>query len=66
MAPSQEMFRLIHLSKNAAGWALDQGTVVGLPGAHGSELIRSFSVIDEQQVVFTAGEDGCVKAWRPS
>jgi len=63
---SQELFRLIHLSKGAAGaWGLDQDTVVGLPGAHGSELVRSFCVIDEEQVVYTAGEDGCVKAWRP-
>jgi hypothetical protein len=59
------MFQLIHLSKGAGGWGLDRETVVGLPGAHGSELVRSFCFYDEQQVVFTAGEDGCVKAWRP-
>ncbi|KAK3330095.1 WD40-repeat-containing domain protein [Apodospora peruviana] len=63
----QEMFRLIHLSKNAAQspWSLDSDTVVGLPGAHGSELVRSFCLFDEQQVVFTAGEDSFIKAWRP-
>jgi hypothetical protein len=59
------MFQLIHLAKGASGWGLDRETVVGLPGAHGSELVRSFCLYDEQQVVFTAGEDGCVKAWRP-
>ena len=62
---SQELFQLIHLAKGADGWGLDRETVVGLPGAHGSELVRSFCFYDEQQVVFTAGEDGCVKAWRP-
>ncbi|KAH6650600.1 WD40-repeat-containing domain protein [Chaetomium tenue] len=64
-AQDQEMFQLIHLSKGANGWGLDRDTVVGLPGAHGSELVRSFCFYDEQHVVFTAGEDGCVKAWRP-
>ena len=62
---SQEMFKMIHLAKGPGGWGLDRDTIVGLPGAHGSELVRSFCFYDEQQVVFTAGEDGCVKAWRP-
>ncbi|KAK4128665.1 WD40 repeat-like protein [Parathielavia appendiculata] len=64
-AQDQEMFQLIHLAKGSGGWGLDRETIVGLPGAHGSELVRSFCFYDEQQVVFTAGEDGCVKAWRP-
>ncbi|KAK0656601.1 WD40-repeat-containing domain protein [Cercophora newfieldiana] len=64
-AQDQEMFQLFHLSKGAEGWDLDRGSVVGLPGAHGSELVRSFCFNDEAQVVFTAGEDGCIKAWRP-
>ncbi|KAK3336457.1 WD40-repeat-containing domain protein [Cercophora scortea] len=62
----QEMFRMIHLSKGASGWNLDREMIVGLPGAHGSELVRSFCVLDEQHVVFTCGEDGYLKAWRPS
>ncbi|KAL2129143.1 hypothetical protein VTI74DRAFT_8178 [Chaetomium olivicolor] len=65
-AQEKEMFQLIHLAKGPSGaWGLDRDTVVGLPGAHGGELVRSFCFYDEQQVVFTAGEDGCVKAWRP-
>ncbi|KAL2199366.1 WD40-repeat-containing domain protein [Corynascus similis CBS 632.67] len=64
-AQDQEMFQLIHLARGAAGWGLDKDTMVGLSGAHGSELVRSFCFYDEHQVVFTAGEDGCVKAWRP-
>ena len=59
------MFQLIHLAKGN-GWSLEKDTAVGLPGAHGSELVRSFCFFDEQQLVFTAGEDGCVKAWRPN
>ncbi|KAL1836692.1 hypothetical protein VTJ49DRAFT_4786 [Mycothermus thermophilus] len=52
-------------AQESDGWGLDRDMVVGLPGAHGSELVRSFCFYDEQRVVFTAGEDGCVKAWRP-
>lgn len=59
------MFQLFHLAKGPNGWELDRGGVVGLPGAHGQEIVRSFCFNDENQVVFTAGEDGCVKAWRP-
>ncbi|KAK4231191.1 WD40-repeat-containing domain protein [Podospora fimiseda] len=61
----RELFQLIHLSKGPSGWGLDTETVVGLPGGHGQELVRSFVLFDEQQVVFTGGEDGCIKAWRP-
>jgi hypothetical protein len=58
-----EMFKLVHLAKGAAGWEVDGTAVVQLPGAHASELVRSFCFFDEAQTVFTAGEDGCVKAW---
>ncbi|KAK4132397.1 WD40 repeat-like protein [Trichocladium antarcticum] len=65
-AQDQEMFQLFHLAKGAGGWGLDREAVVGLPGAHGSELVRSFCLFDDQQLVFTGGEDGCVKAWGPA
>ncbi|KAK1837178.1 WD40-repeat-containing domain protein [Podospora conica] len=63
-AQDEEMFALWHLAKGASGWGLDRDTVVGLPGAHGGELVRSFCFLDEERLVLTAGEDGCVKAWR--
>lgn len=47
-------------------WGFSAETSVGLPGAHGSELVRSFCVFDQEQTVFTAGEDGQVIAWRPN
>jgi hypothetical protein len=60
------MFELVFLAKNTEGkWALDRDNSVGLPGAHGEEIVRSFCFFDEEQVVFTAGEDGCVRGWRP-
>ena len=59
------MFQLIHLSKEES-WAFNRESPVGLSGAHGSELVRGFCFYDGDNVVFTAGEDGTVKAWRPS
>ncbi|ROW10791.1 hypothetical protein VPNG_05379 [Cytospora leucostoma] len=61
----QQLFQLIHMSKSP-GWGFRAETSVGLPGAHGSELVRSFCFVDQEQVVFTAGEDGQIIAWRPS
>ncbi|KAK3945431.1 WD40-repeat-containing domain protein [Diplogelasinospora grovesii] len=65
----KELFQLIHLSRTGVEgvrWNFDAETVVGLPGAHGNEIVRSFCFYDEHQLAITAGEDGCIKAWRPS
>lgn len=60
----QQAFELVHLTKGDDSWALDQGNSVGLPGAHSGEIVRSFCFYDEAQMVFSAGEDGFIKAWR--
>ncbi|KAM6483211.1 WD40-repeat-containing domain protein [Trichoderma sp. SZMC 28011] len=66
-AQDKENFELVFLAKAADGsWALDLANKVVLPGAHGSEIVRSFCFFDDEQVVFTTGEDGNVKAWRAS
>lgn len=62
---SQQLFQLVHMAKSPA-WGFSAETSVGLPGAHGSELVRSFCVFDQEQTVFTAGEDGQIIAWRPN
>jgi hypothetical protein len=62
---SQQLFQLIHMAKSPT-WGFSAETSVGLPGAHGSELVRSFCVFDQEQTVFTAGEDGQIIAWRPN
>jgi hypothetical protein len=59
------MFELVFLANAQGAWTLDRQNSVGLPGAHGEEIVRSFCFFDEEQVVYTAGEDGSVKAWRP-
>lgn len=61
------MFELVFLARNQGQgqkWVLDREGSVGLPGAHGEEIVRSFCFFDDAQVVFTAGEDGNVKGWR--
>ncbi|KAH6609433.1 hypothetical protein Trco_002779 [Trichoderma cornu-damae] len=64
-AQDKQNFELIFLAKTADNsWALDRNNRVVLPGAHGSEIVRSFCFFDDEQVVFTTGEDGNVKAWR--
>ncbi|CEI41152.1 hypothetical protein FVEN_g3504 [Fusarium venenatum] len=67
-AQDKQAFELVFLAKNpnGEGWALDRENSVGLPGAHGDEIVRSFCFFDEAHVVYTAGEDGNVKAWRPN
>ncbi|TWU76208.1 hypothetical protein ED733_003817 [Metarhizium rileyi] len=66
-AQERRSFELVFLARNQGTgpkWAFDRESSVGLPGAHGDEVVRSFCFFDDAQVVFTAGEDGCVKAWR--
>ncbi|PHH69567.1 hypothetical protein CDD80_6649 [Ophiocordyceps camponoti-rufipedis] len=69
-AGSQERqsFELVFLTRDAveSSWKLDRANGVALPGAHGDEIVRAFCFFDEEQLVFTAGEDGNVKAWRPN
>lgn len=63
----KQAFELVFLTRNQGQgpkWVLDRENSVGLPGAHGEDLVRSFCFYDEAQMVFTAGEDGNVKAWR--
>ncbi|KAH9903799.1 WD40 repeat-like protein [Xylariomycetidae sp. FL2044] len=62
-AHDQQAFEMIHLNKGET-WSLDTENSVGLPGAHSGEIVRSFCFYDEAQMVFTAGEDGCIKAWK--
>ncbi|KAK1757396.1 WD repeat-containing protein 89 [Echria macrotheca] len=60
----QETFKMYHLVRGPQGWDVDRAAVE-LPGAHGQETVRNFTFFGQEQVVFTGGEDGCVKAWRP-
>ncbi|KAL4806505.1 WD40-repeat-containing domain protein [Aspergillus unguis] len=46
-------------------WRFDEQNVWRLPGGHGEEVVRSVYVDEQNQSVFTCGEDGFVRAWRP-
>ncbi|RCI08071.1 hypothetical protein L249_7820 [Ophiocordyceps polyrhachis-furcata BCC 54312] len=67
-AQDRQAFELVFLTRDPSNqsWLLDSSNAVGLPGAHCEEIVRSFCFLDEEQLVFTAGEDGNVKAWRPN
>jgi len=60
------MFELVHMSKGKSSWDIDKETSVGLSGAHSDEIVRSFCFFDEEQIAFSAGEDGRIKAWKAS
>ncbi|KAJ5096734.1 hypothetical protein N7456_007455 [Penicillium angulare] len=47
-------------------WQFDQENLWRLPGAHGEEVVRSVYLDDKTQSVFTCGEDGYVRAWKPN
>lgn len=57
---------LTHINKSGADgrWCFDADSTVGLPGAHGDEVVRSFCFYESERLVMTAGEDGCIRAWR--
>ncbi|GLA02846.1 hypothetical protein AnigIFM60653_002416 [Aspergillus niger] len=46
-------------------WRFDQENLWRLPGAHGEEVVRSVYLDEKSHSVFTCGEDGVVRAWKP-
>ncbi|KAJ5651511.1 uncharacterized protein N7484_005234 [Penicillium longicatenatum] len=50
---------------SSPGWQFDQNNLWRLPGAHGDEVVRSVYLDDQSQSVFTCGEDGFVRVWKP-
>ncbi|PWY80497.1 WD40 repeat-like protein [Aspergillus heteromorphus CBS 117.55] len=46
-------------------WRFDQENLWRLPGAHGEEVVRSVYLDGQSHTVFTCGEDGFVRAWKP-
>ncbi|KAL8673059.1 MAG: hypothetical protein Q9168_002521 [Polycauliona sp. 1 TL-2023] len=47
-------------------WSLDRANTLRLPNAHSEEVVRSLCFSKDGDTIFTAGEDGLVKAWRLS
>ncbi|EPS40090.1 hypothetical protein H072_6124 [Dactylellina haptotyla CBS 200.50] len=47
-------------------WGLGGEEAVRLVGGHGEEVVRCLYLDDASATVFTGGEDGLVKAWKPA
>ncbi|KAK6539413.1 hypothetical protein TWF694_009638 [Orbilia ellipsospora] len=47
-------------------WGIGGEDVVRLVGGHGEEIVRCLYLDDASATVFTGGEDGLIKAWRPA
>ncbi|KAL8631257.1 hypothetical protein Q9189_003021 [Teloschistes chrysophthalmus] len=52
--------------RRQTSWSLEVSETIRLPGGHGEEVIRSMCSSHDEKTIFTAGEDGQIKAWRPS
>ncbi|KAJ5758439.1 hypothetical protein N7520_005595 [Penicillium odoratum] len=50
---------------SSPSWQFDHDNLWRLPGAHGDEVVRSVYLDDQSQSVFTCGEDGFVRVWKP-
>ncbi|KAI9752230.1 MAG: Transcriptional regulator [Chaenotheca gracillima] len=50
----------------AQSWDFNLQNIARLPGAHGEDIVRDVYVDDTSQTVFTAGEDGQIRAWKPA
>lgn len=51
---------------SSPSWKLDRDNLWRLPRAHCEEVVRSVYLDEQSQSVFTCGEDGFVRAWRPA
>ncbi|KAJ5676789.1 uncharacterized protein N7477_002422 [Penicillium maclennaniae] len=51
---------------SSPSWQFDKDNLWRLPGAHGEEVVRSIYLDEQSQSVFTGGEDGYVRAWKPA
>ncbi|KAH8698819.1 WD repeat protein [Talaromyces proteolyticus] len=47
-------------------WDFDYNDFWRLPGAHGEEIVRAVHLDEQSQTVFSGGEDGFIRAWRPN
>ncbi|KAJ5458420.1 hypothetical protein N7475_009808 [Penicillium sp. IBT 31633x] len=56
---------LVPLVSNPS-WKLDRDNLWRLPRAHCEEVVRSVYLDEQSQSVFTCGEDGFVRTWRPA
>ncbi|KAI9773538.1 MAG: hypothetical protein M1835_006128 [Candelina submexicana] len=61
---SKQQLELITL-RRAPEWRFDETSNIRLQGAHGDDIIRSIYADERHNVIYTGGEDGHVRAWKP-
>ncbi|KUL90218.1 hypothetical protein ZTR_02118 [Talaromyces verruculosus] len=47
-------------------WDFDYTNVWRSPEAHGEEIVRAVYLDEQSRTLFTGGEDGIIRAWRPN
>ncbi|MCJ1321987.1 hypothetical protein MMC15_007332 [Xylographa vitiligo] len=50
---------------HTVGWELDMSRTVRLLKAHDDEIVRTIYIDGQSSTIYTGGEDGVVKVWRP-
>ena len=60
----KQQLDLVPFRHVGTSWEFDLGNTIRLPGAHGEEVVRSMFLDHDANAIFTAGEDGNIKAWR--
>ena len=61
---SKQQLDIIALRHTGTEWTFDPSNLIRLRGAHGDEIVRSTYFNHGTNSIFTAGEDGKIKAWR--
>ena len=61
---SKQQLDLVPLRHMRSDWKFDSDNAVRLSGAHGEEIVRSMCFDHGSDTIFTAGEDGKIRAWR--
>lgn len=62
MYSSKNSSQHVNLVPFSGDWNLDQDNAISIADAHGEDIVRSVCLIGE--TIFTAGEDGSIRAWR--
>ncbi|KKA24237.1 WD domain protein [Rasamsonia emersonii CBS 393.64] len=64
MASSEKRLDLFPIVSSPK-WQFDHSNIWRLPGAHGEEVVRTVYLDEQSRTIFTGGEDGFVRAWKP-
>ncbi|KAI4668968.1 hypothetical protein J4E85_009600 [Alternaria conjuncta] len=66
---SENLLNLIPIDKDTNGpldYSFDLDKSISFPGAHGEEIVRDLFTDTHTNTTYTCGEDGHIRAWKPS